>query len=121
MQSDLPLVGAHGSRQLATVYVEIEPGDSLGAHTDSAEELLVILQGQLNVSIGGEETIVSAGDITLVPKMVTHNLCNVGPGKAKVLGVFGGSNHIVATFEKEWLPANSNVVDTALLFKEYSS
>lgn len=37
------LLEAHGSQNLATVYFEIEPGDHLGAHTDSTEELIVIL------------------------------------------------------------------------------
>lgn len=44
-RATFPLVGAHGTQQLATVYFEIAPGDNLGRHTDSAEELLVILEG----------------------------------------------------------------------------
>lgn len=116
-KATFPLVGTHGSRELATVYFEIEPGDRLGAHTDSAEELLVVLEGQLEVTVSGERTIVKKGSIALVPKMAPHDLLNTGTEKARVLGVFGGSNHIVATFEKEWLPTRSNVVDTAQLFE----
>jgi quercetin dioxygenase-like cupin family protein len=114
-KATFPLIGAHGSRQLATVYFEIEPGDNLGMHTDSAEELLVILEGDLTVTIGGRIDRVKRGAIALVPEMVPHDLRNVGNITAKVLGVFGGANNIVATFENEWLPTHSRVVDTALI------
>ncbi len=114
-KATFPLIGTHGSRQLATVYFEIEPGDNLGMHTDSAEELLVVLEGDLTVTIGGRIGRVKKGAIALVPEMVPHDLRNVGNTTAKVLGVFGGANNIVATFENEWLPTHSRVVDTALI------
>jgi len=47
--------------------------------------------------------------------MVPHNIINRGKTKAKVLGVFGGANNIVATFENTWLPVDTNVVDTSEL------
>ena len=114
-KATFPLIGAHGSKDLATVYFEIEPGKNLGTHTDSAEELLVILEGEAIVTIGNEQAPAKQGNIVLVPKMVTHNLLNIGTTKVRVLGVFGGANNIVSTFEKEWLPTHSNVVDTAQL------
>ncbi len=114
-KATFPLIGAHGATDLATVYFEIEPSDHLGRHTDSAEELLIILEGDVEVEIGGEKQVVSAGNIALVPEMLPHNITNIGNGKAKVLGVFGGKNNIVATFEKDWLPTHSNVVDTRQL------
>lgn len=108
-----PLLGAHGTEQTATVYFELEPGDTLGRHTDSAEELLLILEGEVEAEVGGEKGALSKGEIALVPKMVPHNLVNIGNTKARVLGVFGGANNIVATFEKTWLPVDSNTVDTS--------
>lgn len=113
--STFPMLGAHGTKETATVYFELDPGDELGRHTDSAEELLIILEGDLEAEVGGETATVSKGDIALVPKMVPHNMVNNGSSKAKVLGVFGGANNIVATFEKTWLPVDTNVVDTAKL------
>ena len=110
-----PLIGAHGSQDIATVYIELEPGDNLGRHTDSAEELLVVLEGELLVTIGVNSATISKGSLALVPKMAPHDLKNTGSGKAKILGVFGGTNNIVATFERQWLPTQSYVVDTAQL------
>lgn len=116
-KATFPLVGAHGSEQLATVYFEIEPGECLGSHTDSAEELLIVLEGTAEVVIGKEIKPADTGALVVVPKMVPHNIINTGKVKLKVLGVFGGANNIVATFEGEWLPAESNVVDTAKIFE----
>ncbi len=113
-RATFPLIGAHGSKQLASVYFEIAPGDNLGRHTDSAEELIIVLQGTLDAEINGEIQNVSAGSITLIPEMVPHNFRNTGTETARILGVFG-RNNIIATFEQEWLPTNSSVVDTSLL------
>jgi quercetin dioxygenase-like cupin family protein len=108
-----PMFGAHGTEATATVYIELDPGDALGRHTDSAEELLLVIEGSVEVEVGGETGPLSKGEIAQVPKMVPHNLINTGNTRAKILGIFGGANNIVATFEKTWLPTNSNTVDTA--------
>ncbi len=114
-KATFPLIGAHGSKDLATVYFEIEPGDSLGRHTDSAEEVLIILSGTAKVEVGDETSSAVEGGMVLVPIMVPHNLTNTGKEKLKVLGVFGGANNIVATFDNIVLPIETNVVDTALI------
>ena len=112
-RATFPLLGSHGTESTATVYIELEPGDTLGRHTDSAEELLLVLQGELEAEVGGETAPLREGEIALVPKMVPHNLKNTGKEKAHILGIFGGANHIVATFEETWLPLNTNTVDTS--------
>lgn len=112
-RATFPLLGAHGLEACATVYFELEPGKRLGRHTDSAEEILLILEGTVEVTVGDETGTLGQGALAVAPKMVPHDLRNVGKGKAKVLGFFGGANNIVATFDETWLPTNSNIVDTA--------
>jgi len=107
------LLGVMGSKKSAAVYFELQPGDHLGRHTDSAEESLLILAGEVEVSVGEEKGKLAKGEIAVVPVMVPHDLRNIGKETAKVLGFFGGANNIVATFDEVWLPTNSNVVDTA--------
>lgn len=116
-KATFPLVGFHGSKELATVYFELEPGDNLGKHTDSAEELLVILSGQAEALVGDKKGIAKEGSLVLIPKLVPHDVKNIGNTTVKVLGIFGGANNIVANFEKEMLPTHSTVVDTSLLFQ----
>jgi mannose-6-phosphate isomerase-like protein (cupin superfamily) len=62
--------------------------------------------------VNGHLSSARAGDIILVPERETHNLRNKGNGRARVLGVFGGANQIVAEFEQSWLPLHSNRVNT---------
>lgn len=113
-----PLLGAHGTKDTATVYFELNPGDNLGRHTDSAEELLFIVEGNVTVFVGDEIKEVSAGSIAVVPKMIPHDIRNTGATAAKVLGIFGGANNIIATFEKGWQPQGEKVVNTAALVEQ---
>jgi len=112
-KATFPMLGAHGTQQSATVFVELDPREELGRHTDSAEELLLVLEGTIEAEIDGEKGVASRGELVLVPKMVPHNFKNVGQGKARILGFFGGANNIVATFDNVWWPTQSNTVDTA--------
>ncbi|MCB0546901.1 MAG: cupin domain-containing protein [Phaeodactylibacter sp.] len=114
-KATFPLLGAHGTKESATVYFELDPGEELGTHTDSAEELLIILEGTLEARVGTEKGTVSKNQLVVVPKMEPHNFRNVGDGKAKVLGFFGGANNIVATFDQIWWPTGSNQVDTSTI------
>ena len=112
-QATFPLLGAHGTKKSATVYIELAPGDRLGRHTDSAEELLLILDGDVEISVGDESGTAGTGTIAHVPEMVPHDIRNTGDTRARILGFFGGANNIIATFEEAWLQTESNSVDTA--------
>ena len=117
-KATFPLLGAHGTSKIATVYFELEPGDNIGRHTDNAEEMLFILEGKVSASIGDETAELNAGNLALVPTMIPHDVKNTGETTAKVLGVFGGVNHIVASFDHGWLPEGEKVVSTAVMFEE---
>ena len=114
-RATFPLLGAHGAKDCATVYFEIEPGEQLGRHTDSAEEILFIVDGKVEVEIDGETEMAEAGSLTLVPEMLPHNVFNKGNETARVIGFFGGANNIVTTFEQVLVPIQTRVVDTAKL------
>ncbi len=115
-KATFPLLAAHGTKKLATVYFELQPGDHLGRHTDSAEELLLVLEGEVRAFVGKESGEVTAGSLVLIPEMVPHDLHNTGTGLAKVLGIFGGASNIVATFDQAMKPTESRIVDTEKLF-----
>jgi quercetin dioxygenase-like cupin family protein len=116
-QATFPLAGALGSENSALVYFELEPGKRLGRHTDSVEEILLILAGNVEVTVGEEQGRLSQGEIALVPTMAPHDLRNVGQETAKVLGFFGAAN-FVATFEVPFLPNHVAVFDTAKMFSQ---
>jgi quercetin dioxygenase-like cupin family protein len=111
-RSTFPTLGALGTENSAMVYFELDEGHNLGRHTDSVEEILLVLEGTVEVTVGSERGQLSAGQIGLVPTMVPHDLRNIGKGTARVVGFFGAPN-IVATFDNTWQPTGSNQVDTA--------
>ena len=62
-----PHSSAVGTASTATVYFELEPGTHLGRHTDSAEELLLVLEGEGEATVGDETAQASEGAVVTVP------------------------------------------------------
>ena len=86
-----------GARDTAVVYFEIQPGERLATHHDSAEEILYIVAGEAEAHVGDERGRVRAGDLAVIPEMVPHGLANVGDEPVKVVGFFCRSE-IISTF-----------------------
>jgi quercetin dioxygenase-like cupin family protein len=108
------LYSAAGTKSGSVVYFELESGRELGTHTDSAEEIVYIVDGTLEVTTGKEKNKISRGELGVVPVMEPHNFRNVGSNTAKVVGFFSSPN-IVSTFEKVFLPPNIKEFDTTKL------
>jgi quercetin dioxygenase-like cupin family protein len=83
-----PISRAGGAEHTAVVYFEVAPGERLGTHTDSAEEILYIVAGEGVAEVGDERGHVRAGDLALVPAMVPHGVVNTGDEPLKVVGFF---------------------------------
>jgi quercetin dioxygenase-like cupin family protein len=92
-----------GAKDTAVVYFEVEPGEYLPTHTDSAEEILYIVAGEGEAHAGDERGLVRAGDLAVIPSMVPHGIANVGDETLKVVGFFCDSN-IVSTFVEPLQP-----------------
>ena len=103
-----PISSATGTADTAIVYLEFEPGGELAVHTDSAEELLLVLEGTAEGLVGDETALLETGDVAVVPALVRHGLRNVGAGTLRVIGFFASSTN-VAVFE-EPLPTGDQVV-----------
>jgi quercetin dioxygenase-like cupin family protein len=117
LKVNFPFFLGTGTKSTAVVYFEIEPGYRLGTHTDSAEEILLILEGEVEVSLGDEQGRLSAGEMALVPAMVPHGLRNVGDETVRVAGFFS-SNVVVSTFDQPMMPFNQRVVGTPPVLEE---
>lgn len=117
VKANFPFYVGNGTKNTAVVYFELEPGHRLGTHTDSAEEILLILEGTAEVSLGDEQGRVSAGEIALVPAMVPHGLRNVGDDTVRVVGFFS-SNVVVSTFDQPVMPFNQRVIGTPPVLEE---
>ena len=114
---NFPFFLGTGTKNTAVVYFEIEPGYRLATHTDSAEEILLVLEGDAEVSLGDDEGRLSAGEMALVPAMEPHGLRNVGDERVRVAGFFS-SNVIVSTFDQPVMPFGQRVVGTPPVLAE---
>jgi len=103
-----PVSSASGAAATSAVYFELVPGAHLGVHTDSAEEILLVLEGTAEALVGDERGVVSAGSLVHVPALVPHDLANVGSGRVRVLGAFA-SAAVVSVFEQPEQPGGDRV------------
>lgn len=92
-----------GSEDSAVVYFEIAAGDRLPLHTDSAEEILYIVSGELEAQVGEERGRLSAGGLAVIPAMVPHGAVNTGTEVVKVVGFFS-QPEITSTFDEPMQP-----------------
>jgi quercetin dioxygenase-like cupin family protein len=104
-----PVNKATGAEHTAVVYFEVAPGDRLGTHTDSAEEILYIVAGEGEAEVGDERGRVRAGDLAVVPAMAPHGIVNTGDEPLKVVGFFCESE-ITSTFEAPLQPIGAPTV-----------
>jgi len=114
---NFPFYVGTGTKSTAVVYFEIEPGCRLGTHTDSAEEILLILEGEAEATVGDERGHISAGEMAVVPAMEPHALRNVGDETVRVVGFFS-SNVVVSTFDQPMMPFGQRVVGTPPVLEE---
>jgi quercetin dioxygenase-like cupin family protein len=110
-----PLHSATGTAGSATVLMELDPNGAVPDHRDSAEELLLVLEGRIEATVGVETAIVEKGGVAVVPSMVPHGLRNVGPGQARVLGYFSSAT-VVSTFVEPMGPDGIQVFVTGAPF-----
>jgi quercetin dioxygenase-like cupin family protein len=106
-----PYFEATGNEHSAVVYFEIEPGRYLGTHTDSAEEIVLILQGTVEASLGDEVGTLRAGQSVLIPAMAPHGVRNIGSETARCVGFFAAAS-VTSTFDQPMMPHGTRVVGT---------
>lgn len=106
---NFPIFTGTGSAATAVVYFEIDPGKRLGRHIDSAEEVLYVIEGEGEATIGDETARVSGGSLAVVPALVPHGVRNVGSVPLKVVGFFAGSG-VVSIFDEPVLPGSDVAV-----------
>lgn len=104
-----PLAGIPDTESMGLVYFEIEPGNRLGLHTDSQDEMIVVLQGKASATVGEETGNLEAGAVAFVPAMVPHGFSNVGSDTLRCVGIFPDSD-VVSTFEYSLQPFGTRTV-----------
>ena len=71
---------AHGPSGGLTVFA-FDRGQELSEHTAPFDAFVQVIEGQLELVIGGQRVVARAGDLTLMPAHVPHGLRSVEPSK----------------------------------------
>ena len=91
-----PGTGADAS---GSSLLEVPAGCVLARHTDSAEELIVVLAGTAEATVGEETGRVEAGGMALVPKELAHEVRNAGGEALRFLALYA-SPDVTTTYER---------------------
>jgi quercetin dioxygenase-like cupin family protein len=101
-----------GAEDSAVVYFELEPGKRLPRHTDSAEEIIVVLAGAAEAEVDGERGRLSVGEAALIPALAPHAVANAGDETLRVIGFFSAAE-VTSVFEETMEPFGVNVFEQA--------
>ena len=106
-----PLFWGSGTAASAMVYFELDPGRRLGRHMHTAEEVLLILAGDVVLDVGEDADSLGAEGVSVVPALRVHDVRNVGGGLARCIGFFPAAA-VQTIFEGELQPSGSAVQGT---------
>ncbi|MGB2760875.1 MAG: cupin domain-containing protein, partial [Maribacter stanieri] len=80
------LLGSETNDQIFEWVDNVEPGVSIPPHIHTKEdEIFRVVEGEVEIAIDGESTVLKAGDIAFAPKGVPHTWKVVGTQKAKMI------------------------------------
>ena len=68
-------------------YLDLAPGCFVPLHSHPHEQAGIVLEGELDFTIGGERSIVKSGELFIIPGGVEHSV-QVGEAPARVLDIF---------------------------------
>lgn len=76
-------------------YVTLDPhGGQVPWHSHAQEEVYVVLQGQGEMCLGEERTVVTSGQAVYVPSGVFHQMTNVGAEPLRMLYCYGPAGEV---------------------------
>jgi quercetin dioxygenase-like cupin family protein len=96
----------HTGTASGSSLLEVDPGCRLPRHTDSAEEVVVVVAGEAEVQIGDQAHRVGAGEVALVPRDAPHEVRSVGGDVLRFAAVYAGTD-VVTCYEAEVQPDGS--------------
>lgn len=97
-----------GTESCSLIYFELDPGCRLPRHTDSAEEIVLVLSGSVLARVAERELQVGAGGVVVIPRQAPHEIRNSGPAVLRAVGFFATASP-VATFDEPVMPGGRRI------------
>ncbi|MCP9234676.1 cupin domain-containing protein [Lewinella sp. JB7] len=80
------LTGEDTAGRVTVIEETNDPGVMIPPHVhDNEDEIFRVLEGELEVTVGGETTVLRAGDTAFGPRGVAHSWKTVGTGTTRVI------------------------------------
>jgi quercetin dioxygenase-like cupin family protein len=117
VRAGFPISSGTGTKSTTVVYFELEPGEHLGTHTDSAEEVLLVVSGRGEATIGDERAAVQTGILAVVPALIPHSVKNTGEETLRVVGFFSSST-VLSIFDEPMEPFGTRYFSTPMIEEE---
>ena len=93
----------HAAEASGSSLLEVDPGFQLPPHTDSAEEVIAVMNGEARVTVDDESRTVPAGGIAVVPADVRHRVESVGRETLRFLAIYA-SDEVTTAYEEPVQP-----------------
>ena len=82
--------GEHLQVVFMSVNNETNPNNEIGEETHEFDQIILIVEGQAELTLNGEISKVHVGDMIVIPKDTPHNLKNLNPNTAlKLVSIYG--------------------------------
>jgi quercetin dioxygenase-like cupin family protein len=88
----------HGGVGVSLIFTEAAPGQGPSLHRHDYVELHVVQGGEALFTAGGEERVVRAGEIVVVPPGTPHRFEATGDEVFREIGI-----HVSPRFVTEWI------------------
>ena len=80
------LTGNDTNGLFTLIEEENEPGTGIPPHVhENEDEVFKVIEGEMELTVGGKTTILKAGDLAFGPRGVPHSWKIIGDSKAKVI------------------------------------
>ena len=106
---EFPISGETGATGASVAYAEIEPGGGIPWHHDSANEVDMILEGELEYEVDGETKLIGSGVLIQIPAEVNHRVRNRGERPARLVFFFDNPRDVVV-FDEPLMPMDATVL-----------
>src|SRR5919202_541085 len=101
----------HGTTASSVVLFDVEPGCHIGRHRHTAEEVVLVLEGEVEVEVDGERATLRAGELGFAPAGVPHNVRCTSSERARCVGFFAAAS-VVSTYDDVVMPDETRMRGT---------
>jgi quercetin dioxygenase-like cupin family protein len=106
-----PVTEAQGAAASTVAYYIFEPGRHSGLHSDNAEEVVYVADGEGEIFVSGKQVKLEPGEFVVIPQGVEHDVYAYGGTELRLLSYFPAAV-VQSTFQDPVMPMADTVVSS---------